>query len=77
MANGIKYALLLLPTHFDHETGVRQLLPDMTSWRGKVSDLIDAAEVNGWKRSLGELQWRFFEDEQRIVFVSMPSQAPM
>jgi hypothetical protein len=74
MAQGIKYALLLLPTHFHRETGVRQLLPDMTSWRGKLSDLIDATEVSYWKEWLGELDWRFYDREVRMVLVSMPSQ---
>ncbi|MEY4580349.1 MAG: hypothetical protein RL701_5052 [Pseudomonadota bacterium] len=75
MASGIKYALLLLPTHFDQETGDRQLLPDMISWRGKLSDLIAAAEVSHWKEWLGDIDWRFYDREVRLVLVTMPSQA--
>jgi hypothetical protein len=73
MGSGIKYALLLLPTHFDTETGVRQLLPGMTSWRGKLSDLIDATEVSHWKEWLGEIDWRFYDRDVRLVLVSMQS----
>lgn len=73
MTIGTKYALLLLPTHFDHETHVRQLLSDMTSWRGKLSDLIEAAEANHWKSWLGELDWQFYEREVRLVLATMQS----
>jgi hypothetical protein len=73
MMTGIKYSLLLLPTHFDYETGVRQLMPDMISWRGKLSDLIDASQVSHWKQWLGDIDWRYFDEEQRLVLVSMPS----
>lgn len=73
MTTGIKYALLLLPTAFDQEKNIRQLLPDMMSWRGKLSDLIDEIDLSQWKQWLGDLAWRDFEKESRFVFVSMPS----
>jgi hypothetical protein len=46
----------------------------MITWRGKLSEHIaDPLDVAPWKAWLGEIDWRFFEQEHRLVFVSMPS----
>jgi len=76
VANGTKYALLLLPTIAprDEDQSVRQLAPDIITWRGTLLDIIDKAEVQHWKEWLGEIEWREMTHEQRFVLAFMASE---
>ncbi|MFI5308354.1 MAG: hypothetical protein ACHQ53_13425 [Polyangiales bacterium] len=78
MPNGTKYALALLPNvgRRGEHNDAQQLTPDMTTWVGSLSDVIEPSELEHWKEWLGSLQWEQHTRGRRMVLVTMPSERP-
>jgi hypothetical protein len=68
-AKDVRFALWLMPGLGDDPTdGVTQLAKDMITWRGPLSQCINADEQQHWKQSLGTLAWnRLIDSDGRMV----------
>lgn len=77
LSKGIKYALWLAPLELWEQEGAAELGPDMKTWRGKLSDHIDPAQMKTWEKWLGSMAWEsLVKFERRVVFTWVESNNP-
>jgi len=64
----LSYSLLVIPLGPDmgHDA-VTQLAPDLITWRGSLTQVIDGKHLQSWRSSLGDFGWSDLTAEQRFV----------
>jgi len=74
---GLRYALLVLPVG-GGPSDVRNMENEKTTLVSRLSALIGKRQVARWKKWLGTVVWKRFDDEKRIVICRMraPKDAP-
>jgi len=64
----LAYSLLMLPTGPDEgHDEVTQLAPDLITWRGALTKVIEAKNLTSWKDSFGRFAWADMTAEHRFV----------